>query len=134
MNRYVLDTNTCTEYLRQSNERLVRRIRSKRKRQIRVCSVVVGELYDGVYRSADIDKNLALLHELLETFASLPFDDQSAQIFGEMRVKLDALGTPIGPLDLQIASIALAHGLIVVTHNVREFSRVPGLMVEDWEI
>jgi tRNA(fMet)-specific endonuclease VapC len=95
---------------------------------------VVGELYDGVYRSADASRNLDVLNELLEAFTSLPFDDKAAQVFGAIRVQLDALGTPIGPYDLQIASIALASGLTVVTHNVGEFSRVPGLTVEDWQI
>ncbi|WP_445247774.1 PIN domain-containing protein [Microcoleus sp. OTE_8_concoct_300] len=64
----------------------------------------------------------------------LPFDDQSAVIYGQIRAKLAASGTPIGPNDLLIASIALANNLILVTHNTREFSRVEGLRLEDWEI
>lgn len=64
----------------------------------------------------------------------MPFDDQSALIYGQIRTQLAASGTPIGPNDLLIASIALANNLIVVTHNTREFSRVGGLRLEDWEI
>ena len=64
----------------------------------------------------------------------MPFDDQSALIYGQIRAQLAASGTPIGPNDLLIASIALANNLIVVTHNTREFSRVGGLRLEDWEI
>jgi tRNA(fMet)-specific endonuclease VapC len=64
-------------------------------------------------------------------FVSLPFDDQSAVIYGQIRAQLAVSGTPIGPNDLLIASIALANNLILVTHNTREFSRVEGLRLED---
>ena len=64
---------------------------------------------------------------------SLPFDGNAAREFGEIRAYLARQGTPIGPYDLQIAAIAKAHDLILVTHNTREFSRVLGLRVEDWE-
>jgi tRNA(fMet)-specific endonuclease VapC len=70
----------------------------------------------------------------LNRFISLPFDDQSAIIYGQIRAQLVASGTPIGPNDLLIASIALANNLILVTHNTREFIRVEGLRLEDWEI
>jgi tRNA(fMet)-specific endonuclease VapC len=65
---------------------------------------------------------------------SLPFDDQSAVVFGEIRTQLAAKGTPIGAYDLQIAAIALANNLILVTHNTKEFSRIPQLQLEDWEM
>lgn len=70
----------------------------------------------------------------MSEFVSLPFDDQSAVIYGQIRPQLAAPGTPIDPNDLLIASIALANNLILVTHNTREFSRVEGLRLEDWEI
>lgn len=63
-----------------------------------------------------------------------PFDDAAAQAYGQLRVYLERAGTLIGPYDMQIAAIALVHGLIVVTHNTREFGRVPGLNIEDWEV
>ena len=63
----------------------------------------------------------------------MPFDDKAANIFGEIRAYLASLGKPIGPYDLQIAAIALAHNVTVVTHNTDEFSRVPNLRIEDWE-
>lgn len=61
------------------------------------------------------------------------FDDLAAERYGELRAHLDAAGTPIGPNDLMIASIALANSLTLVTHNTGEFSRVPGLRLEDWQ-
>lgn len=132
MNRYLLDTNTCIDYLRGHNSRLVARIKSKRPRELRLSAVVVGELFFGAFRSADPARNLSLVRELVNTFVSLPFDDRAAEIFGEVRANLTALGQPIGPYDLQIAAIALARNLVLVTHNVNEFSRVPNLHVEDW--
>lgn len=65
--------------------------------------------------------------------ASLPFDDAAAEICGEIRASLARQGTPIGPHDVQIAAIAIARGLILISHNTREFSRVDGLRLEDWQ-
>jgi tRNA(fMet)-specific endonuclease VapC len=62
----------------------------------------------------------------------LPYD-RAAEHFGQFRTLLESAGASIGPYDLQIASIAMARGLVVVTHNVNEFSRVPGLVIEDWQ-
>lgn len=64
---------------------------------------------------------------------SLGFDDAAAEIHAQIRHQLETAGTPIGPYDLQIAAIALDSGLTLVTHNTAEFSRVPGLTIEDWE-
>lgn len=69
---------------------------------------------------------------LLSWLPSLPFSSEAAPHFGEIRAALVSQGQPIGPYDLQIAAIARAQGLVVVTHNTSEFARVPGLMLEDW--
>jgi tRNA(fMet)-specific endonuclease VapC len=79
------------------------------------------------------DDNPALLDELIHGFCSFPFDGNAAYHFGRIRAELSKAGTPIGPCDLQIAAIALSHGLTLLTHNTREFSRVAGLNLEDWE-
>ena len=73
------------------------------------------------------------VHIFLKQFQSLPFDDDAALIFGEVRAQLARIGRPIGPYDLQIAAIVLQHKLTLVTHNMAEFSRVPDLSCEDWE-
>ncbi len=64
---------------------------------------------------------------------SLPFDDNAAHEYGRIRAHLASLGTPIGPNDLMIASIALANNLTLITHNTAEFSRIPALQLEDWQ-
>ena len=73
-----------------------------------------------------------MIHHLTRQFVCLAFDEASADPYAQTRSHLEKIGQPIGSYDLQIAAIALQHGLIVVTHNVAEFSRVPGLTVEDW--
>jgi hypothetical protein len=70
---------------------------------------------------------------LCHPFVCFPFDDPAADQYGTIRAALASAGTPIGPNDLLIAAIALANGLTLVTLNTTEFSRIPGLTIEDWE-
>jgi tRNA(fMet)-specific endonuclease VapC len=76
---------------------------------------------------------LLRIDRLRQDFASLPFDDRAAEKYAEVREFLAIRGTPIGTNDLMIASIALANQLILVTHNTRDFGRIPGLALEDWQ-
>lgn len=92
-----------------------------------------AELFYGSMRSNNPTQAHRAQQEFLVQLISLPFDDQAALIFGRIRAQLAAVGTPVGPYDLQIAAIALVNNLTLVTHNTREFSRVEGLRIEDWE-
>jgi tRNA(fMet)-specific endonuclease VapC len=94
---------------------------------------VVAELLYGAYRSARPGQTLSQVQTFCGPFLSLPFDDRAAAEYARIRAHLASLGNVIGPNDLMIAAIALAHGLTLVTHNVAEFRRVPGLTVEDWQ-
>jgi tRNA(fMet)-specific endonuclease VapC len=94
---------------------------------------VKAELFYGAMRSNDIEGTLRKQQQFLDLFVSLPFNDAAALIYGRIRADLTALGTPIGPNDFQIAAIAMANNLVLVTHNTGEFSRVSGLLLEDWE-
>ena len=96
--------------------------------------LISKKIPNGFYKSSKQQKNLANLREFFGDFISLPFDGQAADICGRIRASLARRGTPIGPYDFQIAAIALANNLILVSHNVDEFSRVEGLRIEDWEI
>ena len=131
--RFLLDTNTCIVYLRGRNLTLKQRLDAVAQESV-VCSVVKAELFYGAMKSAKPEQNLRLQEAFLAPFISLPFDDLATTFFGQIRAQLEAKGTPIGSYDLQIAAIALAHNLILVTHNTREFRRVEGLQWEDWEV
>lgn len=131
--KYLLDTKVCVRYFNSKSSAVRERIRATNRNKIAVCSVVKAELFYGAMRRNNPQKTLANQQQFLNLFVSLPFDDNAALIYGEIRAQLTALGTPIGPNDFQIAAIALANNLILVRHNVREFSRVNGLQIEDWE-
>jgi tRNA(fMet)-specific endonuclease VapC len=130
---YLLDTNVCIVYLKRKNSKLNSYFERLDLNKIAVCSIVKSELFYGSMRSNSSQKSLNMQVLFLSQFISLPFDDRCAEMCAKVRADLSKLGTPIGSNDLQIASIALVHDLILVTHNVREFSRVDGLKLEDWE-
>jgi tRNA(fMet)-specific endonuclease VapC len=128
---YLLDTNTCVQYLRKgSASPISARLAKVNPGDIRLCTVVLGELLYGALRSRDVAKNLGDVRNFVAGFQSLVFDDAAAEEYAKIRADLAVKGTPIGPNDLMIAAIALVHGLIVVTHNTAEFSPVAGLTVE----
>lgn len=131
--KYLLDTNVCVVYLNQPVSSVAGQIKHHRAEEIVVCSVVKAELFYGAMRSRWPAKTLAKQRAFLDAFESLPFDDAAAMIFGEIRADLARQGKPIGPYDLQIAAIALAHDLTLVTHNTTEFGRIDGLRLADWE-
>jgi tRNA(fMet)-specific endonuclease VapC len=131
---YLLDTNACIRILRNTSQPLLDRFRRHDPSEIKLCSVVKAELFYGAQRSAKKEANLLLLQRFFSTFECLPFDDESADHYGRVRVELERAGITIGPNDMMIASIARAHGLILVTHNTDEFSRVSDLQLDDWEL
>lgn len=130
---YLLDTNACIRILNNSSKNLVERLRRHDSSEVRLCSVVKAELLHGARKSSRAAENLELLKRFFAPFQSIPFDDASAEHYGQIRRDLERTGNPIGPNDFLIAATARAHELILVTHNVREFSRVSGLQIEDWE-
>ena len=127
------DTNAWIRFLNPGMNRVKDRFLAADPSKLRICSIVKAELYFGAMKSNRSIENLELLDSLFAGLISLPFDDDAAKIYGEIRSTLARQGTPIGPNDLMIASIALAHSSELVTHNTREFSRVPGLRINDWE-
>lgn len=128
----LLDTDICIHLLNAREPQLIERLRAHRPPEIALCSIVRAELLWGAYNSRRSDENLARVHAFVEPFLSLPFEDTSAEHYGLVRATLAARGQPIGPNDTLIAAIARAHDAVLVTRNVREFSRVPGLELETW--
>ena len=133
MKGYLLDSNACIAWMK-NNQPIVKRILQAGEGCVWICAPVKAELWFGACNSQRIENNQALLLRFFADVPSLPFDDRAAQACGEIRAQLKRLGMPIGPYDLQIAAIARVHGLTLVTHNTREFCRVPKLVVEDWQM
>ncbi len=127
------DTNCCIGFLRGRNEKLIARWRTAKASEIFLCSVVVYELRYGAERSSNPMQEHEKIDRFAAPYASLAFDDECARRCGEIRRQLEIKGHGIGPHDLQIAALALHHGLTLITHNVSEFSRIPALNLEDWE-
>ena len=130
---YLLDTNFCIELLNHKESSAARKLASVSPQDARLCSVVKAELYHGAYKSGR-ESNLKLITSFFSLFESLPFDDHSAETYGRLRTTLEKSGNLTGPNDLLIASIALANSVTLITHNTSEFSRVPNLALEDWQL
>ncbi len=90
-------------------------------------------MYFGSLKSQNPKRSRAKQDDFLRQFDSLPFDDDAAEEYADIRAYLETRGKPIGTRDMLIAAIARANGLVVVTHNTKEFRRIPGLNIEDWE-
>jgi tRNA(fMet)-specific endonuclease VapC len=131
--RFLLDTNACIALLNGTSPTLAAQVAGVPPHEFAVSAVTEAELRYGAHRSARAAANLRVLEEFLDPLPSLAFDRRAAPHYGRIRAELTARGTPIGPNDLRIAATALAHDLTVVTRNTREFERVVGLRVEDWE-
>ena len=128
--KYLLDTNAVIAILK-GDPAVTGRLRAHLPSDFGLPSIVVHELYYGACKSQRAAENLARVEAL--QFEIVPFDAEDAQHAGELSAQLAAAGTPIGPYDALIAGQARARGLVLVTHNVREFARVNELQVEDWQ-
>ncbi len=128
---FVLDTNTLVYFFRGEGE-VARRLLSTAPADIGVPTVVVYELETGIAKSKDAAKRRGQLDQLLQVVAVLPFGTAEAKAAAVLRARLEQDGAPIGPMDTLIAGTALTHRGVLVTRNVREFGRVPGLTVQDW--
>ena len=127
----MLDTNICIHAIKQRPPEVLASLRAQEVAGLGLSSVTVAELAFGVAKSGSA-RNQKALEQFLEPLEIADFDRSAALVYGRLRAALEASGTPIGPLDTQIAAHALALGVTLVSNNQREFSRVPGLRLEDW--
>jgi tRNA(fMet)-specific endonuclease VapC len=127
--KYLLDANAVIAILK-GEPSVLARLRAHQPTDFGLPSIVAHELYYGACKSQRTAANLARIEAL--QFEVVGFDAEDAQHAGEIRAQLAAAGTPIGPSDVLIAGQARARQLVLVTHNMREFARVTGLLVEDW--
>ncbi len=129
---YLLDTNVCIYAMKDRYPALTRKLFQISPDEICVSAVTVGELEYGCSKSRWGERSRSVMNMFLSAYTVLPFEHGDALTFGRLRAELAAKGTPIGPYDIQIAAQGVHRGLIVVTHNTDEFSRVPGILLEDW--
>jgi tRNA(fMet)-specific endonuclease VapC len=131
MTRYLLEANAAITLLNDKKSKAGRRLRREKPHDVAIPSIVAHELFYGAFKSRRAAQHLALIDAL--QFAVLEFDNEDARHAGAIRALLVSKGTPIGAYDVLIAGQAVARSLILVTHNTREFGRVPGLRFEDWQ-
>ena len=129
---YLLDTNICIYFMKNTHPGLTKRLLSFHPSELAISAISVYELSYGAEKSKWGEKTKQQLALFLAPFTIFPFETKDALAAGQIRAYLEQKGTPIGPYDLQIAAQGIARGLTVLTHNIDEFSRVPGLDVEDW--
>ena len=128
---WMLDTNTLSDLIRNPNGAIAQRLRSTEPEALCTSIVVACELRFGAKRKGS-DALTNRVEQLLASLLVLPLDEPVDQHYADIRAALERAGTPIGNHDLFIAAHARSQGMTLVTHNVREFERVPGLRVEDW--
>ena len=128
---YMLDTNICIYVMKNYPQDLREKFNALAE-QLCISSITLGELHFGAEKSARRADNLTAIEQFVARLDVLSFDAKAAMHYGQVRAELERAGTPCGPHDMQIGGHARSQGLIVVTNDAREFSRMKGIRVENW--
>ena len=128
---YMLDTNICI-YVMKTYPPAVREKFNALAEQLCISSITLGELHYGAEKSTRRVENLTAVEHFVARLEVLSCGDKAAAHYGQVRAELERAGTPCGPHDMQIGAHARSEGLIVVTNNMKEFIRMPGVRVENW--
>ena len=128
---YFLDTNICIFHIKGLSPKVREAIIGSLD-NIKIPVMVAAELLYGVEKSGRRDENRKRYEEFMSYFITVPFDDSAAEHYASIRAGLEKKGTPIGDNDMIIAAIVRANNGVLITNNTKEFSRVPGLNIEDW--
>ena len=129
---FLLDTNICIYIIKQKPPEVLQKFKVYNVGDIGISSISVAELEFGVYKSKFPERNQQALEQFLLPLTIVDFDAGAANMYGKIRAILDKQGTPIGSLDTLIAAHALSLQITLITNNVKEFSRVPNLKLENW--
>ena len=132
--RYFLDTNICIRILNKSSQSILDKFEEIDLDDIVVPSVVAAELIYGAHKSAKREHNLARFRTFIKQFRLADINSAVIEAYGEIRSELERKGMTIGANDYFIAAIAKANNGILVTNNIREFSRISDLVLEDWTV
>ena len=131
---FLLDTNAWVTHLRtRGRSRLSQRLRITPTPELATCPIIRAELMTGAIKGPNPAADVVDLNAILNRLRSFPFDDAAADEYARIRAELERRGLPIGGNDYMIAAVAVTHGVVLVTHNTGEFSRVSGLQLEDWQ-
>lgn len=130
--KFLLDTNTCIAVMR-NHPQVLQKVAAFSPPDFAISTITSYELYTGIEKCANPTKERAKVSLFLKTVIPLPFNEQAAQEAAKIRGLLESQGKMIGPYDILIAGQTLAENLILVTANTAEFSRVPGIMLENWQ-
>ncbi|MEB3180086.1 MAG: type II toxin-antitoxin system VapC family toxin [Nostocaceae cyanobacterium] len=128
---YVLDTNTLIYFFKGQGQ-VAQNFANVSAQEICIPTVVLFELQVGIAKSSSPTQRTQQLQQLLSRVNLVPFDRDAAVTAAQIRAQLEQQGSPIGQIDVLIAGTAVALQATLVTHNVKEFSRVPGLAIADW--
>ena len=131
MLKYLLDTNIAI-YVIKRRPLAVLGTFNEQAGRMAISAITLSELIHGAERSAKLAQNLAAVEEFASLLEVLPYSARASQHYGAIRAALEKIGKPIGVNDLHIAAHARSEGLTLVTNNVGEFERVPGLLIENW--
>ena len=131
MLRYLLDTNICIYVIKRRPQGLLDTF-NRHAGQMAISAITFSELLHGVEKSAAPDRNLAAVEDFCSRLDLLAYGPKASLHYGQIRASLERSGTPIGVNDLHIAAHARSEGLTLVSNNLREFERVPGLLLENW--
>ena len=129
---YLLDTNAVIAALRGESKSMLSRLAQLAPSRLQLSALVLAELLTGAEKSTHPARARAALAELTAYMTPLPFDDAAADAYARIRAMLERKGKPIGPIDGLIAAQAVSRSMVLVTANLREFKRVPGLDCENW--
>ncbi|NET00801.1 MAG: type II toxin-antitoxin system VapC family toxin [Sphaerospermopsis sp. SIO1G2] len=127
---YLLDTNICIAIIK-GNENVISHFHEKYE-SCYLSTLVLAELYKGVYCSSKVERNLDNLQKFASLLPIIDFDEKAAVEFGKIQNQLKKIGKPTGQLDALIAAMAICHDSILVTDNTRHFENVSNLIIENW--
>jgi tRNA(fMet)-specific endonuclease VapC len=130
--QFMLDTNTCIYIIKRKPPEVIERFKRTEISQIGISSITLSELQYGVSKSSRPEQNQIALAQFVAPLEILPFEEEAAQYYGDLRVRLERQRTPISSLDMLIAAHALSISCTLVTNNEKEFGRIPSLKIENW--
>ena len=131
--KYLFDTNVWIA-IHRGNQAIRHRWEQQMPDAVFACAPVLAELYEGALKSQKTLDNMKFIDRITVQHDCLAFGIQEASRFAQLAHTMRAAGQQIKTMDLQIAAIALAHGLRVVTHDIADFGRIPGIDMEDWQV